>query len=202
MSLAACVRRRIPSVHCLARRNASTQAQTTPSTSEPASTPSTSSKVLSHTTLPAAKMRALVALYHQADTWVTPENLLQKIDEAFVPGTANSEFLEENRHIVSYEEIEKARKAMQTSPKMAVWEKGSNAFVDRSRKAKSWSDNREKREMKVIEALYGVVTTADASVLPGLEVVEETAALGESERPPSHSSERMFGFSPFLFAQY
>ena len=132
-------------------------------------------------------MRALVALYHQADTWITPENLLQKIDEAFVSGTANSPIFEENRHLVSYEEIEKARKAMQASPKMAVWEKGNNAFVDRSRKAKSWSDNREKREMKVIEALYGVVTTADASVLPGLEVVEETAAVGRSKELATHS---------------
>lgn len=121
-------------------------------------------------------MRALVALYHQADTWVTPENLLDKIDEAFVPGTTKSDFLEiVSQHMVSYEEIEKARKAMKVSPKTAVWERGSNRFVNRSRPAASWSDNREKREMKVIEALYGVVTTADARVLPGFEVVEKTA---------------------------
>ncbi|KAG2158892.1 uncharacterized protein EDB93DRAFT_430033 [Suillus bovinus] len=30
------------------------------------------------------RMRALVSLYHQCDTFVTPENLSQKIDEAFV----------------------------------------------------------------------------------------------------------------------
>jgi hypothetical protein len=29
-------------------------------------------------------MRALVSLYHQCDTFVTPENLSQRIDEAFV----------------------------------------------------------------------------------------------------------------------
>lgn len=153
-------------------------------------------------------MRALVALYHQADAWITPENLLQKIDEAFV-GTANSDFLDiVNRHVLSYEEIEKARKAMQAAPKMAVWEKGSNAFVDRSRTAKSWSDNREKREMKVIEALYGVVTTADARVLPGLDVVEETAAVGKGQPGgadvqgilPDVSG--MFGFSPFFCLSY
>ncbi|KAG2077645.1 hypothetical protein BDR04DRAFT_560521 [Suillus decipiens] len=33
------------------------------------------------------RMRALVSLYHQCDTFVTPENLSQKIDEAFVPQT-------------------------------------------------------------------------------------------------------------------
>jgi hypothetical protein len=149
-------------------------------------------------------MRALVALYHQADTWITSENLLQKIDEAFV-SPSNPEFFDSTQHILSYEEIEKARKAMQAAPKMAVWEKGSNAFVDRSRIAKSWSDNRDKREMKVIEALYGVVTTADARVLPGLDVVEETAAVGKGQSRGADVQDilqdvpGMFGFSPFLF---
>ena len=154
-------------------------------------------------------MRALVALYHQADTWVTPENLLEKIDEAFVPGTTKSDFLEiVSRHMVSYEEIEKARKAMKISPKTAVWERGSNPFVDRSRPAASWSDNREKREMKVIEALYGVVTTADARVLPGFEVVEDTAKAekGGTKRKQQgadvqdilQAESGMFGFSTFL----
>jgi hypothetical protein len=34
-------------------------------------------------------MRALVSLYHQCDTFVTPENLSQRIDEAFVPQKNN-----------------------------------------------------------------------------------------------------------------
>ena len=148
-------------------------------------------------------MRALVALYHQADTWITPENLLEKIDQAFVPGSEKADFLEfVNRHMVSYEAIEKARKTMQVSPKVAVWEKGSNAFVDRQTPATSWSDNREKREMKVIEALYGVVTTVDARVLPGLEVVEETATMRRSEPvdPEGQMPDNpgMFGLAPFF----
>lgn len=127
-------------------------------------------------------MRALVALYHQAETWITPENLLDKIDEAFVPATSTDLLDALGQRAVSYEEIEKARRSMALSPKMAVWEKGGNAFVDtRPKTAKSWSDNREKREMKVIEALYGVVTTADARVMPGLEVFEEKASVGESQ---------------------
>ena len=104
--------------------------------------------------------------------------------------------------MVSYEAIEKARKTMQVSPKVAVWEKGSNAFVDRQTPATSWSDNREKREMKVIEALYGVVTTVDARVLPGLEVVEETATMRRSEPvdPEGQMPDNpgMFGLAPFF----
>lgn len=154
-----------------------------PPTASMPSTPETtcSSLVLSHSTLPPAKMRALVALYHQAETWVTPETLLDRIDGTFVArhrGAAVDTTGSAASRSITMEEIEKAKRVILEAPKMSKWDlTAGTALMTRieSNLSGSWSNNRATRERRVIEALYGVVTTPeDGKVMPGLEVVEES----------------------------
>ncbi|KAF8974600.1 hypothetical protein BDZ97DRAFT_1911768 [Flammula alnicola] len=143
--------------------------------------------------LPPAKMRALIALYHQADTWITPENLLERIDKAFVPaGVSNKQMdpLEIGSYSrvnygVTFDEIETTKRVMHEAPKMAQWDAHAGASLKPKYQfavTETWSANRAVREQKVIEALYGVVTTRDAKLLPGLEVLQETAEARKKHR--------------------
>jgi len=133
-------------------------------------------KPQSHKTLPPPKMRALISLYHQADSWITPENLLQKIDDAFVPQAHlyQSLALPAAEGITLYQ-LKDIQQATLAAPKMAQLEFDTAA---RQRPAGGlWSDkNKSKRERQVFEALYGVEVTSTNNgqqVLPGLEVLEE-----------------------------
>jgi len=179
MTLTTCGQRRIPTLWRLFERNLSTKSH-----------PTTASEVnvLSQTTLPAPKMRALISLYHQADSWVTPENLLQKIDEAFVPSDANSLSLprtERIENMVSVSDMKNSISLMRNAPKMAQWDSSSPGGEARYSPSSEWSESgKNRRDLKVIEALYGVeATTFDHNSTnvsqpfsPGLEVLQESAA--------------------------
>jgi hypothetical protein len=164
--------RRIPTLWRLLERNLSKK-------SSPATASQVDEKVLSQTTLPTPKMRALISLYHQADSWVTEENLFEKIDEAFLTEKSSYESLSAARigSMVSISDMKNLIGVIRSSPKMAQWDSSSSGKENQS---SIWSESgRNKRELKVIEALYGVESTFGHSstniseaFLPGLEVLQ------------------------------
>lgn len=175
MILTTCGHRRIPTLWRLLERNLSKK-------SPPAA--DSQVNVLSQNTLPTPKMRALISLYHQADSWVTPENLLQKIDEAFVPSdNTDSLALSASRaeSTVSVTVMKNRISLMRSAPKMAQWDSSSSVREDQY-PASDWSESgRNRRDLKVIEALYGVAfnhgsTSISQAFLPGLEVLQESAS--------------------------
>ncbi|KAF9057365.1 hypothetical protein BJ165DRAFT_26702 [Panaeolus papilionaceus] len=185
MSLATCTRRRVTSLY-LSSRSVSTKVQ-------PISAAGAAPKVQSHASLPPAKVRALISLYHQADSWITPENLLDRIDEAFLPTVGKNVLVEETpemrmQSMASLPDLRNALRKMKTAPKMAQWD------TDTTKKdyvpGEQWSDVRSKREMKVIEALYGVNTTVKGKILPGLDALEEVkGSLKDYVREDKHDDE-------------
>jgi hypothetical protein len=125
-----------------------------------------------HSSLPPPKMRALISLYHQAETFITPETLSERIDEAFIPRNLHSAF----RTPVTMRDLENVLTDRRNAPRISEWDQegvvlGQNAGYEMG----DWSSVRAVREQKVIEALYGVDTTNDR-FLPGLDVLEESAA--------------------------
>jgi len=68
------------------------------------------------------------------------------------------------------DDLEKVRKEMKIAPKMAQWDRSLSGDLGIGA---DWSGKASKRELKVIEALYGVESPADERMLPGLEVLEE-----------------------------
>ncbi|KAH9482611.1 hypothetical protein JR316_0004711 [Psilocybe cubensis] len=141
-----------------------------------------SSTIQPHSTLPPAKMRALIALYHQAESWITPENLAERIDNAFVPlRTASQNIIDPTLSStfhtrVSLSDLEKAKRNMDVAPKYAQYDR--NQSIEYGAASFNWSKSNSKRENKVIEALYGVSTSATGNSLPSLQVLEEAAESG------------------------
>ncbi len=129
--------------------------------------------------LPPHKLRALVSLYHQSDDFITPENLLDRIDAAFLVDS-NDKFRSSNsiRH-ESYDDLLKFQRAI---PRMAPWDLesiGSASYVDEEgRKSVSWSAGAIGRERQILEALYGVDSTQSAGrPLPGYDTLKEAREL-------------------------
>lgn len=185
--------RRLPTLWRLVERNLSSKSH-----------PAAVSQVLSHTTLPTSKMRALISLYHQADSWVTPENLLQKIDEAFVPSDTISLPLattERVENMVSVSDMKSSISLMRNAPKMAQWD-SSSPGEDRYSPSPEWSESgKNRRDLKVIEALYGVEaitfdhdsTKVSQPFLPGLEVLQESASSAIQDHEDDRKAEDLQG---------
>jgi len=139
------------------------------------SSKASSSSIPSHHTLPPAKMRALIALYHQSENWITEDNLLERIDATFVPDVPDAfSLIAKGHRLPNIDDFEKKRAEMKMAPKMAQWEASTNNTVG---SAENWSGSTSPREAKVIEALYGVnvLSSSDDRLLPGLEVLQEVA---------------------------
>ncbi|KAG2339904.1 hypothetical protein BDR05DRAFT_1061895 [Suillus weaverae] len=102
------------------------------------------------------RMRALVSLYHQCDTFVTPENLSQKIDEAFVPQT-NSVNLTSNFDKRSFAELKRLVAEREEEPRH-FFGKGSKPSPTglRVALASSSPNNDQRRTTRAMEALVGV----------------------------------------------
>jgi hypothetical protein len=116
-------------------------------------------------------MRALISLYHQSENFITPESLSSRIDEAFVPNDLHLAF----RTPVTMRDLENVLADRRNAPRISEWDMdgvmlGQKTGYD----IVGWSTVRAAREQKVIEALYGVDTTNNR-LLPGLEVLEESA---------------------------
>jgi len=170
MILTTCGHRRIPTLWRLLERTLSANS------SPPADS---QVKVLSHSTLPPPKMRALISLYHQADSWVTPENLLEKIDEAFSRSGSGSLAISAGReeNMVSVLDMKNYVKVRRDAPKMSQWDTSSSVGDSA---ISQWSESgKSRRDLKVLEALYGATafdhssTTVSQQFLPGLELLQE-----------------------------
>ena len=175
MILTTCGHRRIPTLWRLLERNLSTKSRPATASQE------IEEDVLSHTTLPTPKMRALISLYHQADSWVTPENLLQKIDEAFVQSESLALSTRREESMVSVADMKNFISLRRHAPEMAQWDSSSSSWADSA--ISQWSESgKNKRDLKVLEALYGVTAFDHSSInlshafLPGLEVLQESAS--------------------------
>lgn len=173
MSLANISRRQASSLRCVAQLKSSQSSRK--SSSSAAHAPK--KPIQSHQRLPPAKMRALISLYHQSENWITPENLLERIDAAFVP-VNTSYSLGLDAQDVTYGDLTTLASQMREDPKMAQLESSPNGR-NLPGSYRPWSSNRQmsKRETKIFEALYGVEverkSSEEVKVLPGLEVLDE-----------------------------
>jgi hypothetical protein len=131
------------------------------------------------------KMRALITMYHQAETFVTRENLDAKIDEAFT-GPANDHKLLVHRTSMSLQDLESVLRRRRDAPVVTEWNVQAvfdKAAVMQGADSSLWSaPSATVRERKVMEALYGVESLG-GKALPGLEVLNDNTPVFEaSER--------------------
>jgi hypothetical protein len=129
--------------------------------------------------LPPQKKRALISLYHHCDTFVTEENLSDRIDQAFIwtpldIGNANS-----RNNMTDVEDLDKIRLLQRRGYKFSDWddprEKHGMNLPPSSGYSGDWTSY---REMQVIEALHGVDVSDGQRRLPGLEVLEDMTEKG------------------------
>lgn len=127
--------------------------------------------------LPREKLRALISLYHQSDTFITQDNLVEKINEALVHERKHHQLGAAPKvDMPTAQEFKAIMGRRRGAPKIA------DASIENKAKAKDsifkpnrsrWSATAEsKREARVIEALYGVNMSSPNGVRPGLEAVE------------------------------
>ncbi|KAF9498580.1 hypothetical protein BDN71DRAFT_1443496 [Pleurotus eryngii] len=124
------------------------------------------------------KMRALISLYHQSEHFITPENLLQRIDEEFC---GNDKLAHTAVGTISYKDLQNELDLRRSAPKISQWRRRDGAH---GVSGSMWSNFKNVRESKVVEALYGTIDAGNIS-LPGLEVLEEEQA---KERQSSEES--------------
>ncbi|KAJ6599298.1 hypothetical protein DFH09DRAFT_1130685 [Mycena vulgaris] len=127
-------------------------------------------------TLSPEKMRALIAMYHQTETFVTRGNLEDKINEAFTgkPGEVATD-----RATLTLEELKGQQRQRENVPTVTEWSE-QQSFAPTTQNSTNdyslWSSKNQVRDLKVIEALYGVETLGAADrALPGLETLDDHA---------------------------
>ncbi|KAG7449125.1 uncharacterized protein BT62DRAFT_929115 [Guyanagaster necrorhizus] len=110
--------------------------------------------------LPPQKLRALISVYHGTESFVTPENLSERIDDAFTRsagGTALNSFKK-------YDNLRKLRLAQREMAKLWEWD----------RQISFGNPAMEEREARIIEALYGVDTSDPLYCrYPGLDLLQD-----------------------------
>jgi hypothetical protein len=113
--------------------------------------------------LPPQKLRALVALYHQSQSFVTLENLDEAIDRAFADatnvrmfGTKRLDWPTLRLEVKDRERLSKFGLPETIGSEMSMYEPG-------------W-EGRERRIEKVFDAMYGTWQTNK----PGLELLQDT----------------------------
>ncbi|KAF8333329.1 hypothetical protein F5887DRAFT_935972 [Amanita rubescens] len=127
-----------------------------------------------NSTMTPAKLRALISLYHQADTFITLENLSQRIDDAFVGPLRHAPMdavIQQQTDFMTLKRLENELQRQRMEPKVMEpdMERGRNS----SNNGVSWSGRTGSRDEKVMEALYGVERGQDGQILPGLDVLLE-----------------------------
>jgi hypothetical protein len=129
------------------------------------SSSSAPSRSENHQTLDRETKRTLISLYHQCDSFITPENLSAHIDAEFARSQAGIYSGE------GYSSLKGGLGERQMLPKMTTVnsserdEKSAASMLD----GMIWSGTQSERSMAVKAALYGV----DGSLRAGLETVEE-----------------------------
>jgi hypothetical protein len=123
-------------------------------------------------------MRALVSLYHQCETFITPENLDDRIDYAFIRASGSLAVPDKPDHFTSYVELENAENMREKIPRISEYSPPSDSrSYTRGRSDDYWSDFQNPREREVVEALYGSVDQTK----PGWDILEESAERIEEE---------------------
>ncbi|KAJ4472258.1 hypothetical protein J3R30DRAFT_3218793, partial [Lentinula aciculospora] len=113
------------------------------------------------------KMRALISLYHQSDTFITPENLSERIDQSFT--TRARETLAFGPQQAGVDTLSHFHTQAKLAPKFSEWDREKMQFGNAAWSKATYSS----REWKVVEALYGVDASGPLEPLPGLEALEE-----------------------------
>lgn len=122
-------------------------------------------------------MRALISLYHEAGTFITPGNLSAHIDHAFFEGYNTWQTTTEKRD-KSFVDLKRELDARRAMPKLSTDDaaeshlgsgEGTSAF---SLPKDTWSDNAPERVRLLKAALYGTEISSDVPV-PGYEVLVE-----------------------------
>ncbi|KAJ7276171.1 hypothetical protein B0H12DRAFT_6285 [Mycena haematopus] len=129
------------------------------------------------------RMRALIAMYHQAETFVTRENLDAKIDEVFTGELERPKLPGETS--LSLEDLKGALRHRQDAPTVSEWSMTSTSPRDWAKTGamnpkQLWSGRSYNlREKEVINALYGVETQG-GKALPGWETLNEQGSVIEA----------------------
>ncbi|CDO74028.1 hypothetical protein BN946_scf185043.g78 [Trametes cinnabarina] len=152
-----------PAASC--SRYSSVRASSSSSVSTSNSEPTSSRQKLDikpQSKLPDEKMRVLVRLYHQSESFITKENLSARIDEAFIRRSGN------NISVLGPETpffaLERQLEQQRSLPKFGV----GNEAVAQGDQA-MWSDMRPVRERTVSSTLFGT----DGYRRPGYDVLKE-----------------------------
>jgi hypothetical protein len=163
------------SIWTLARPKSILHARCFSSTSNVARTPNPHS-----VNLPPEKMRALIAMYHQADTFVTPENLDDKIADAF---TRRPEVAVNESTTLSLSDFESLLRDRVHAPLVTEWNARAASYNARKEFDQAsatpdslWSGHQygSVRNLKVLEALYGVETLGKSgTALPGWDALND-----------------------------
>lgn len=147
------------------------------SSSESSSTPFSDLKektdIKPKSSLPPQKLRTLVSLYHQAEHFITRENLSQRIDDAFVlrgngptgQGITMRMSPETPLSLIRLNVEAQKRMPKFDEPNQAI-ARQNNPYV---KAGMMWSDMRSPREMEVFQALYGV----EGRGRPGYDVLKD-----------------------------
>ncbi|KAJ3531382.1 hypothetical protein NM688_g7585 [Phlebia brevispora] len=123
----------------------------------------------SHTTLPPAKMRALVSLYHQSENFITPENLSDAIDAAFIDKSTRFRSDRELKYGQVLGMLGARRRAQKVSWDQTAGRQARSAIDEEGSDAVLWSSQELKRSAQVKAALLGT----ESGTRPGLEALED-----------------------------
>jgi hypothetical protein len=123
--------------------------------------------------LPPQKKRALISLYHHCDTFVTEENLSDRIDQAFLRTPVDLGTKSRN-NTTDVGDLDRIRSLQRRGYKFSDWDDPREKHGMNLSSSLSFSDGfTSYREMQVIEALHGVDVSDGQRKLPGLEVLED-----------------------------
>lgn len=130
--------------------------------------------------LPPKKLRALISIYHEAEYFITPQNLSSAIDRAFLGEEDPTPGLPPAAE-APYEDIKLKLRRQRGSPMAGTWSDNEAQAMSSDWAQHDWSDTKSGREKQVIAALYG---GNDGTGKPGLEMLQE-----ESERLQNNIAE-------------
>lgn len=130
-----------------------------------------SSSHLDRFSMPTARLRALITLYHDTKTMVTAENLSAQIDAEFLNNHGKTSTFAD---FYDYRKLSDAVADKQKGKPASLIIRGVTVNVEPSR---TWSDQTSEREAQIKGALWGTQIDGKA----GLETILETIESAERE---------------------
>ena len=121
-------------------------------------------------TLPPARLRALIALYHRSSSFITPANLSSRIDQAFTVTLYKGDILSQH---ASYQALASYSQRKRVNEPQPPYYKDVRLYFDST----TWSDKRGVRQARVRATLWGTQVGGK----PDLETVLETSATNDRE---------------------